>query len=295
MLVVSTLVPDVTADVGSLVAAVRPSDTLLAVGSLVNGLGSSSTELDLLLLGTGAPSKGVSATVSSMSSSYYRVASGRTVKVRFCSDDELYRIAETVDHFSQALIEPSAWANLPHLDEPTQVLLHELRNGIVLTNASIAQSWRETLRVDELHLYVATLHLLRYAARRRSVFQQLQDGDPENARWMLVECLEAILAGALAAAGETNPRRRWHLRLARRLDAGFQAAGVARVIDMIRMWPSDDTGEAVAAGLAVADELRDQVLHRCPQLSMLKFLRNEEQPCPQLSSSDTRARKRSDG
>lgn len=269
MPVVSTLAPDVTADVGGLVAAVRPSDTLLAVGSLVNGLGSSSTELDLLLLGSGAPSKGVSATVSSMSSSYYRVASGRTVKVRFCSDNELYRIAETADHFSQALIEPSAWANLPHLDEPTQVLLHELRNGIVLTNASIAQSWRETLRVGELHLYVAALHLLRYAARRRSVFQQLQDGDPESARWMLVECLEAILAGALAAAGETNPRRRWHLRLARRLDAGFQAAGVARVIDMIRTWSSSDTSEAVLAGLAVADELRDHVLHGCPQLSML--------------------------
>lgn len=269
MPVLSALATDVSADVGGLIAAVRPSDTLLAVGSLVNGLGSSSTELDLLLLGTGAPSKGVAATVSSMSSSFYRVASGRTVKIRFCSDHELYRIAETVDHFSQALIEPSAWANLPHLEEPTQVLLHELRNGIVLTNASIAQSWRETLRVDELHLYVAVQHLLRYAARRRSVLQQLQDGDAENAQWMLAECLEAILAGALAAAGETNPRRRWHLRLARRLDAGFQAAGVARVIDLMRTGSGDDSGEAVAAGLAVADQLRDHVLHRCPQLSML--------------------------
>lgn len=267
--VANILAADVTADIGGLVAAVRPSDTLLAVGSLVNGLGSSSTELDLLLLGSGVPSAGVSATVSSMSSSFYRTGSGRAVKVRFCSDEELYRIAGTVDHFGQALIEPSAWANLPHLEEPAQVLLHEVRNGIVLTNASIAQSWRETLRVDQFHLYVATLYLLRYAARRRNVLQQMQDGDAENAEWMLLECLEVILAGALAAAGETNPRRRWHLRLARRLDAGFQAAGVARVIEMIRTRPSAGTGEAVAVGLSVADELRDHLLRRCPQLSML--------------------------
>lgn len=252
-----------------LISAVRPSDTLLAVGSVVSGLGSESASLDLLLIGPGAVADGIAASVASMRSGSYRMASGEIVTVRFCPHQEINAVAATIGRFDQAFLEPSVWANLPELSYQSRVLLHELRNGVVLANESIAQAWRQLLRVDQFHLYLVAAHLRKFASRRSGALRHLKDGDEETAQWALRECMEGLLAALLASVGETNPRKRWHLRLLRQHPEAVGTAEFEQVLRMFCEWHHAHVPEAIAAAVDTADALLSQIVLRCPALGML--------------------------
>ncbi|KQY55342.1 hypothetical protein ASD11_17520 [Aeromicrobium sp. Root495] len=258
-------------DLAGLADAIRTSDTLLAVGSVVSGLASSSTHLDLLLIGPGAPAKSVAASVAGLRSGSYVLASGQSVTVRFCSTQELAPVRDVVMHFAEAMVEPSAWANIPSLDHPTHVLLHEVRNGITIAHESIAQAWREALYVDQLPTYLASTHLLRHLDRRENVEQQLVDQHLESAQWMLRESLQDLLAALLASIGETNPHRRWHLRLARRHQEVLGHDLVDRLVKALCVWHDVDEEAEVRAALELADEVRRDIVERIPGLRVLSL------------------------
>jgi hypothetical protein len=260
---------ELRAELVDLVAAVRPSDTLLAVGSLSNGLGSSSAELDLLLIGPGTQYAGISASVASMSSASYQLASGRAIKIRFCTDRELLAVSELVNRFEHTLLEPSMGLNLPPMDLTTRVLLHELRSGVVLANDSVADSWRQSLRLEQLPVYLAAQHLQQFAARRQNVEWHLKDDEWESALWTLREGLEELMVAVLAAAGETNPRKRWHLQLLRRHGAEFGDETVEALIRLLCEWPADEPHDAIRRAWEVSDGLLEAVVRRRPELSTI--------------------------
>lgn len=252
-----------------LIAGVRPSDTLLAVGSVSNGLGSSSAELDLLLIGPGIPNAGGSASVASMSSASYQLASGRAVGIRFCTEQELLVIRDLVSRFEGAFSESAMQLKLPALDLTTAVLLHELRCGVVLANDSIAENWRQMLRLDQLPIYLAVQRLQRFAARRRNVEWHLKDHEHEAALWTLRECLEELLAAALAAVGETNPRKRWHLQLLRRHGAEFGEETVEAFTRLLCQWPTGESHDSIRKSFNFSDELLQMIVRQRPELAAI--------------------------
>jgi hypothetical protein len=256
-------------ELDDLIAAVRPSDTLLATGSLSNGLGSSSAELDLLLIGPGTQYAGISASVASMSTASYHLASGRAINIRFCAERELLTITELVSRFEHVLLEPSMGLNLPPMDLTTRVLLHDLRSGVVLANDSVADGWRQSLRLDQLPVYVAAQHLQRFAARRQNVEWHLKDNEREAALWTLREGLEELLNAVLAAAGETNPRKRWHLQLLRRHGPEFGDETVEALIRLLCEWPTGELHDAIRRAWEVSDGLLRTVVRQRPELSAI--------------------------
>ncbi|MFF4800395.1 hypothetical protein ACFY1U_18670 [Streptomyces sp. NPDC001351] len=249
-----------------LVPLVRPSDVLLAVGPAFDGRDPWAPP-QLLLIGPGQPPGGVTATVGAMRWGTYSVAGGDPVRLGFWTSQELSAIAETVDHLALALRVPAVRAHFPHLDLGTRKLLHDLRRGDVLAGASEARVWRERLGLDQLHLYVASIHLRRFAARRRQAESLLENEDVEDAGWMLSECGAELLAALLATAGETNPRRHWHPRLLRLHKETIGADDTARVLRLLRLGPCAAGGaDAIRAALREADRIHAGVLRRCPSL-----------------------------
>ncbi|MFE0522535.1 hypothetical protein [Streptomyces sp. NPDC058954] len=249
-----------------IVPLVRPSDVLLAVGPAFDGRDPWAAP-QLLLIGPGQPPQGVTATVGAMRWGTYSVAGSDPVRLGFWTSQELAAIAEIVERLALAARVPAVRAHFPRLDHGTLKLLHDLRRGEVLAGASEAAVWRERLGLDELHLYVAAIHLRRFAARRRQAEGLLDDGDFEDAGWMLSECGAELLAALLAATGETNPRRHWHPRLLRLHEATVGAEDTARVLRLLRQGPCAGGGaRAVRAALREADLLHAAVLRRCPSL-----------------------------
>lgn len=256
------------AGLDGLIASVRASDTLLAVGSVVSGLGSRASQLDLLLIGTGSQQTGTAASVATVGSATYQLSSGAKVGVRFCTDKELDDLSTVTRRFEEAFFEPAMFANLPNLDIGAQVLLHEIRTGIVLTNVSIAQAWREQLRLRFLHRHIAAMRFLRFAARRRNVIGQLDDGDIDTAQWTLREGIEELMAAALAAVGETNPRKRWHLRLLRGLATEYGDRDVETLVHLAQSWEAEDPRRHVERALAFVDTFAELVVVKCPDLKV---------------------------
>lgn len=257
---------ELRAGLADLIAAVRPSDTLLAIGSVSNGLASSSAELDLLLIGPGTTHTGGSPSMAPMSSASYRLASGRAVGVRFCTEQELLDVCDLVGRFDSAFMESSIGLNLPSIDLTTAVLLHEVRCGVVIANDSIAHNWRQMLRLDQLPVYLAVQRLQRFAARHRNVEWHLKDGEHESALWTLRECLEELLAAALAVVGETNPRKRWHLQLLRQHETEYGRDTVESFIRLLCQWPADGSLDVFGEAWASCDALLRMIVRQCPEL-----------------------------
>ncbi|WP_405880998.1 hypothetical protein OG747_21770 [Streptomyces sp. NBC_01384] len=250
-----------------IVPLVRQSDVLLAVGPAFDGRDPSAPP-QLLLIGPGQPPQGVTATVGAMRWGTYSVVGSDPVRLGFWTSQELSAIAETVDRLVLASQVSAVRAHFPHLDIRTRKLLHDLRRGEVLAGHSEAQVWRERLGLDQLHLYVAAIHLQRFAVRRRQVEGLLENGDVEDAGWMLSACGVELLAALLATIGETNPRRHWHPRLLRLNEETVGAEDTARILGLLRGGPCGAGGaDAIHAALRDADRIRAGVLRRCPSLA----------------------------
>lgn len=246
-----------------LLPPIRPSDTLLLVGSVNEGLANRNAVLDLLLIGIG--DTGVDSGAPLAPSATYLLGPDRPARVRLYSSGALQAIAATTLRFDEALYEPAALARLPRLGEEARVLLHELRGGYGLLNSSIAQAWQENLRVDRLHCYLAVLFLLRHRARLRSALAYAPDGDAETTQWMLRESLEELLAMLLASAGETNPRKRWHLKLLRSREKTIGVDISDRLVNLLCVSRSD-TDEYLNLVVALADDVIGVAVGLCPEL-----------------------------
>jgi hypothetical protein len=254
-------------DLQVLVDAVRPSDTLLAVGPVTARLARRSAEPDFLLIGAGASVTAVAACVATADIASYRLPSGRAVKVKFCVDQELRSLSALVDRCESALSEPAMLGALSDLRIRAGDLLHELGSGVVLANPSIARAWREELHTDRLHLYLAAGYLTSFSARRGEIAAYLEDGDEEAAQWVLREAMGDVLAAVLAGFGQTTMQRQWHLQLLRRFSAELCPDKAARLMSYLSGWSPGLVVPPVAEALAFAVDLTTFVVRQCPELA----------------------------
>lgn len=251
-------------ELGDLMPAIRPSDTLLLTGSVNGGLAHRNAVLDMLLIGSGTRPSTTGAALAPSAS--YTLGVGRSVQVRFFAAEALEQIATTTSRFDEALYEPAALARIARLSEDTRLLLHEVRVGYGLLNPSIAQAWREALRADRLHCYLTVLHLMRHRARLRSAVSYAMDGDAETTQWMIKESVEELLALVLAAAQETNPRKRWHLRLLRDKEAVVGQEGVSRLVAALCTW-RHNIPEYLDEVVALSDDMIALSARLCPEIA----------------------------
>lgn len=202
--------PSVAAKVGSAVTF-RPGDALLAVGSLVEGLGSCKSDLDLYL---------ITDRVDLPAVDHVAVVVGK------CLVDVLVVPSAQVDRL---LARFDAWAaspwNVMHAAGFTlaeRTMLHRLARGLPLFQAGPDGEF--TRRPSIVNLARLKLHAARHNGRTIQVdmIGHREEGDHQSlvfaAQDLLGDAIDGLLAGHLI----TNPLPKWRSRLLGTLPADWQ-------------------------------------------------------------------------
>jgi hypothetical protein len=256
---------------------IAASDTLLVTGSSLTGLSRRQADLDLLVLGSCAwQSSTQAASLHGAARARYRLPNLRHVTLRYIHADTLHALQARVQRTQDGFCVPSLLAGAPRLTLDDQILLHEIRDGLTLRNASIAEQWRNALHIESLPVMLAAQRLNNYGARRANAEQFAAAGEAQSAHWCMREALEELLAAYLAAFGCTNPRKRWHLLLLERLDHAAQATALA--MQLAAPLLANDLSEQLKLADAVQLEIASQqpVLERLGSLLTHSFERGTE-------------------
>lgn len=183
--------------------AVAPDDTVLAVGSLVEGLGSSKSDLDLILLRTeGRPIPPGGGHVAWASSRCL-------VDMRAIPQAEMDGLQ---DRFETWAAKPWDLTHAARFSLDERTLLHRLASAVVLA-APTASPRRRT--PDRHALCRLKLHVARQAARTIQVdMAGLRDADdPHSLAFAAQELMGHALDASLAAHGFSIPLLKWRSRL----------------------------------------------------------------------------------
>lgn len=256
---------------------VAASDALLVTGSSLTGLSRRQADLDLLVLGSCVwQSSTQAASLLGAARARYRLPNLRHVTMRYIHADTLNALQARVRCTQDGFCVPSLLAGASRLTLDDQILLHEIRDGITLRNASIAEQWRNALHIDSLPVMLAAQRLKNYGARRANAEQFFAAGEAQSAQWCMREALEELLAAYLAAFGRTNPRKRWHLLLLEQLDQAEQKTALARQLASPLL--ANDLTEQLRLADAVQLEIARQqpVLKRLGSLLAHSFERGTE-------------------
>jgi hypothetical protein len=179
------------------------AEILMAVGSLVEGLGSSKSDLDLLLVTGRDPS-------SLPPRQHVTFVSGRClVDMLVLRLDDLNDLLDRFERWTQ-----ERW-NVTHavmFNIEDRTLLHRLTKGRHLLNAEAKSIERFPLIMDLARL---KLHVARQAARTIQVdLAGYRDaGDPRSLVAAAQDLLGHAVDALLAANGVTNPLTKWRSRL----------------------------------------------------------------------------------
>ncbi len=246
---------------------VAASDTLLVTGSSLTGLSRKQADLDLLVLGSKACHLSThAASLHGATRARYRLPNMRHVTMRYVGADTLHALKERVQRTQDGFRVPSLLVGAPRLTLDDQILLHEIKDGLIVCNSSIAEQWRHALHSDSLPLMLAANRLSRYAARRINAEHFAVCGESQSAQWCMREALEELLAAYLAAFGRTNPRKRWHLLLLERLDC-IRAEQAGRLAALLSA-PLPGTSD-LSETLSVVDAVLREITAQLPVLGNL--------------------------
>ncbi|HEX8535165.1 MAG TPA: hypothetical protein VF662_13455 [Allosphingosinicella sp.] len=213
---------------------VDPSSTVFAYGSLVEGLGNASSDLDLCILTGGAETD-----ITPSRNSAFEIA-GLQCDLMPVSKRAFRRAIELLRELNREPVDVRRAAL--ELDYPQRRMLHALLNGETLMGAE-AQS---VLGTD-----LAPRELIRnLLARTRYWFGNLQAdlaGMRRAGDWtsMILPSQEAVLLGCdalLAALGKTNPTPKWRVKQLETIAAagtplsgGGTASPAERLFDLLRV------------------------------------------------------------
>lgn len=195
-----------------LVAAAR-GELLLAVGSLVEGLGTAKSDLDLLLLARRDPRE----LPEDLELSW---ASGEClVDMRIMPQAETERLMNSFAEWAAAPWDPSRAAPFP-LEKRT--LLHRIAHGVAIDGGDDGAIARPPIDA----LARLKLHAARHEARTVQVDMAglLGAGDARSLGFAALQLLGLASDALLAGHHRTNPLPKWRLRLLSDLPEGWTAA-----------------------------------------------------------------------
>ncbi|HEX2091046.1 MAG TPA: hypothetical protein VHG28_01540 [Longimicrobiaceae bacterium] len=210
------------ADLPALVAKVdstiglRPDDFLLVIGSLVEGLGTSRSDLDLLLI-TPRPDH-----LLPEEDEIALVVGRCLADVRVLPLAELEKLLARLDRWSS---EPWAVSHATRFTLQERVLLHRLLHGRLILHsersdpAAVPRPAEET--VARLKLHVAR-HLSRTV--QVDMAGHRDAGDPASLVFAAQDLLGHAVDALTAGHGLTNPNPKWRSRLLEWVPADWEAA-----------------------------------------------------------------------
>ncbi|MEU1755447.1 nucleotidyltransferase domain-containing protein [Micromonospora matsumotoense] len=187
---------------------------LFLAGSMVDGLANDGSDLDVYLVAEAGVTGAATTTRRREKNGTIGFLESREINLSILDPTGL---AELATSFGACLASMAGDGGIAQLDSENDLkVLHRVRTGQPLRGGPGLRRLGADLGCDRLDAYLANLHGVTALNRARDVQGELSAGREESAGWMLREALVHTGQLALALGGETNPSRKWLVRLLRR-------------------------------------------------------------------------------
>jgi predicted nucleotidyltransferase len=250
----------------------RPSETVLLVGSIADGLANELSDIDLLLIGDGELTEDFVQRDATSDESAVRLPSGQEINFEYWHTDNIKALRKRMNSNFELMENPEPKGSFTRLTDAEMRLLHRLRTGVVLANPEIASYWRDEMKVDTLPVYMLLYGIAMHFTYREDAIAQIQyERDTLSALAMLRLAAEYMSFAMVASAGETMPARKWLPRLLRRNQSVLGEHRVKELLTYLFPNPEGDSAALVAAAADFFDTAIGENLERCPDAMPLVF------------------------
>jgi len=185
----------------------RPGEvTVFISGSLLEGLGNKTSDIDLYVIGPVQPNgELVISKKDFICIAKHRLA-GRRVDVEFWQPQA---VAELADRLSSVVI----GRNLDAFECEEIDFLHRMKIGLPLLGAPLLEEWRRRFDFTKLVRYMKHQASVNLRDVVEDLEGMLDNGDIEVAVIRCHDLLGDLCEYGLRCVGETNPKRKWGIKL----------------------------------------------------------------------------------
>ena len=221
----------------------QPGDDecVLLVGSVPEGLSTSSSDVDLLSIG-GSPVTSLMEGAVTTEAVEQR-PEGFPLNVTAWPYKSSRRLLERFRDGIAALRNLSAGpssSKVQFFSREEFALLHRFANGVPVAGHSLVASLRAEYGLADLPLQMLFSYASLYGIVLGDSRAQLTEGDSLDALLMARYAVDMLMGAMLASIGETNPIEKWRLRLLRRHADILGRSAVSRVTALMFPSPTND-------------------------------------------------------
>lgn len=208
---------------------------VLVVGSLAEGIGTPSSDLDLMiLLDSGEidfPAEAM-ALRTKFALEFLSYEHGIEVNGEALTRSALADALRAFLDLAPTLYDMDNAADLPIIDPTERQLLHRLLSGWPLRGLDVVERWRDESLVVMFPPYLALLQFILYREYLEDV-TAVRDTDDGSFSLVARESASAALFCLLALNGITNPQQRWLVRLAAKVGHCTDARLVDELLELL--------------------------------------------------------------
>ena len=248
------------------VRPLRPSESVLLVGSIADGLANELSDIDVLLIGDGELAEEFIQRDATSDESAVRLPSGQEINFEYWRTNNIEELHQRMTPNFELMNNPKPTGWFTRLTDSGLRLLHRLRTGVVLANPEVANHWREQMQLDLLPIYVLMFGIaMHFTYREDAIAQMKYERDTLSALAMLRLAAEYISFSMVASAGETMPARKWLPRLLRRNQNVLGEHRVKEMLGYLFPNPQEDVAALIAKAVDFFDTVIGENLERCPE------------------------------
>ena len=253
------------ADLLNQLRPLQPSETVLLVGSISDGLANELSDIDLLLIGDGELDHEFIQREVTSDESVVRLPGGQEINFEYWPTSNIEQLRQRMIPNFELMNNPMPQGSFTRLTDTELRLLHRLRTGVVLTNPEIATYWREQMQLELLPIYLVLQGVAMHFAYREDAIAQIQyERNALSALAMLRLAAEYISFSMVASVGETLFARKWLPRL---LQRNQEALGKHRVDELMNYYfpnRQEDAETLIGKAVDFFDTIIGENLERCP-------------------------------
>ena len=243
----------------------QPSESVLVVGSIADGLANELSDIDLLVIGDGELADGFIQREATSEESVVRLPRGQEVNLEYWNTRNMEDLRERMRPNFELLKNPVPNGWFTKLNDSELRLLHRLRTGMVLTNPEIASYWREQLQLEVLPVYLLLQGVgMHFAYREDAIAQNKYEHDVYSTLIMLRLAAENMAYAMVASVGESLPARKWLTRLLRRNQSVLGERQVNELLSYFFPNPHDNVTALIHKAIDFFDTVIGECLERCP-------------------------------
>jgi hypothetical protein len=199
----------------SIVSGYADVVTAYISGSLVEGYGTPTSDLDVFLI-TGGSTSAVAASAASFDLSDHSIAIDFADTIS--TDTEVWPLA-TVREMSAVLVyDGGEWADALSVDDAWLTFAHRLRVGVPVQNEAVFRSLHGEFDWPSVALLLRDKNLAVYNNLADDAAGAIATGDPMTSLLVSRDALGTAMDAYLASRGATNPKAKWRWRKLLQLD-----------------------------------------------------------------------------